>query len=144
MILFDLKNRPQAIPDPRPLGVPFDTAEDAWFWFMASRAAAADGARPRAGLGRIPRPCEPSDIINVLDRLYRGRLITRDHLFVLRHYGARFQVPDPDRPHQVRAHRLWHQAMNRLAYSLRRRGIVVDPSDDVLSAPPVAARGASS
>ncbi len=137
MISFQLHNAPPAPRDPRPLGVPFDTAEEAWFWFMAARAAMMDGARPRAGLARVVRPCESADILNAVDRLYRGRLITREHLFVLRYYGARFEAPDPDSPREMRAARLWHAAMNRLAYSLRRRGIVVDPSDDFLLPPSV-------
>ena len=45
--------------------VPFDTVEEAWFWFVLAQQAKVEGARYTAGLSLTPRPCEPSDILKI-------------------------------------------------------------------------------
>lgn len=104
--------------------VPFASAEEAWFWFMAAQAARNDGARFVAGQAILPRPCEPIDILRILDRLVRNRMLLRDHLLVLRHYGRRHLPPDPRRDKEVNAHRLWAEALERIGLVLIRKGIV--------------------
>jgi len=108
-------------------GVPFDSAEDAWFWFMASQEAKNEGARFAAGLSLYPRPCEPIDVLRVLDRLYRQRCLLRDHLLVLRHYGKRKMPPDPYRQREARAHKLWTEALSQLELVLIKKGVVRSP-----------------
>lgn len=103
---------------------PFDTAVDAFFWFVQAQQAKEEGARFTAGLGLIPRPCEPIDILKILDRLYRQRRLMMDHLLVLRHYGRRQLAPDPRRTKEVRAHSLWKEALDRIEPVLVRKGIV--------------------
>lgn len=103
---------------------PFESAEEAWFWFIAAQEARTDGARFTAGLGMLPRPCEPVDILKVVDRLYRHRRLLRDHLLVLRHYGRRRLPPDDRRVKELRAHTLWHEALERIGEVLERKGIV--------------------
>ncbi len=102
----------------------FDDAEEAWFWFIQAQAARNEGARFTAGVGLFPRPCEPSDILKILDGLYRQRRLMRDHLLVLRHYGRRQLAPDESRIKEYHAHRLWHEAMERIEPILKRKGIV--------------------
>ncbi len=104
--------------------VPFADAAEAWFWFMQCHQARVDGARIVAGLGLVPRPCEPEDVLRAVDRLYRQRRLLRDHLLVLAHYGRRLMAPDPGRRNEERAARLWDEALERLAGMLRRKGIV--------------------
>jgi hypothetical protein len=104
--------------------VPFDSAQDAWFWFIQAQAARNDGARFVSGLGQIARPCEPIDILKVLDHLCRHRRLMRDHLLVLRHYGRRQMAPDPRRIKEARSHNLWVEALERLEAALIRKGIV--------------------
>lgn len=104
--------------------VPFDSAEEAWFWFIQSNDAKAEGARVRAGAGDVPRPCEPIDVLRALDRLYRQRQLVRDHLHVLAHYGRRLMAPDPHRYREMRACSLWKEALSRLDPVLRGKGIV--------------------
>ncbi len=104
--------------------VPFENAVEAWFWFILAQQARNDGARFVSGLGITPRPCEPSDILNILNRLYRDRRLTMDHLLVLRHYGRRQMPPDPRRSKEVRAHKLWKEALERLEPALVRKNIV--------------------
>lgn len=113
---------------PKPLGevetVPFDSAEEAWFWFIQAQQARNDGARFTMGAGLVPRPCEPADILKVLDRLYRTRRLVIDHFKVLRHYGYRMLPPDPNRIREGRAFRLWKEALACLDDVLQRKGIV--------------------
>lgn len=104
---------------------PFESAEEAWFWFMAAQQALNDGARITSGNSLYPRPCEPVDILNILDRLYRHRRLLREHLLVLRHYGLRRMPPDPTRRREVRAYGLWCDALERLEEVFERKGIVV-------------------
>jgi len=103
---------------------PFETAVEAWFWFILAQQARNDGARYTAGMSLAPRPCEPADILKILDRLYRQRRLLRDHLLVLRHYGRRQLEPDPRRPKEVLAHRLWKEAFDCIEPVLVRKGIV--------------------
>lgn len=74
--------------------IPFQSAEEAWFWFIQNQMAKEDGARIAAGLSLVKRPCEPVDIYKVMERLYRGRRLLMDHLYVLRYYGRRMLPPD--------------------------------------------------
>ncbi len=108
---------------------PFLSAEEAWFWFIGAQQAAADGARTTRRAGAMPRPCEPGDILALLNRLYRSRLLMWDHILVLRHYGRRGLAPDPMRPKEIRASKLWEEAMSRLEPVFERRGIICIPQN---------------
>lgn len=105
----------------------FHSAEEAWFWFIAAQGAKNDGARVTAGQGSLSRPCEPSDIFQVVNRLYRQRRLLMDHLLVLRHYGKRHMAPDPRRVKEARANLLWREALSRIEVVLERKGIVKKP-----------------
>ncbi len=109
---------------PAPQAVPFDSAEEAWFWFIQANRARTDGARFALGQGMVPRPCEPLDIMKVLDRLYRNRRLVMDHLLVLRHYGVRMLPPDPRRAKEERACSIWREALARIEEVLITKGIV--------------------
>lgn len=102
----------------------FNDAEEAWFWFIQAQQARNDGARFTAGMSLVPRPCEPSDILKILDRLYRNRFLMRDHLLVLRHYGRRQLAPDPHRIKEAVAYKLWREAMDRIEPVLIRKEII--------------------
>ena len=103
---------------------PFEYAEEAWFWFIAAQEAKNDGAKFVAGAGMCQRPCEPIDILKVLDRLHRNRRLHRDHLLVLRHYGRRNMAPDKFRPKEKRAYHVWYEALDRIEDVLIAKGIV--------------------
>ncbi len=107
-----------------PASVPFGSTEEAWFWFVRAKEARAEGARFTAGLGEVPRPCEPLDMLQVVDRLYRQRRLVRDHLTVLVRYGRRREAPDPGNARDAGASRLWREALERLDPVLRGKGIV--------------------
>lgn len=103
---------------------PFDNAEEAWLWFILAQEAKNEGARFTAGLSLMSRPCEPADILQCMERLYRNRRLVMDHLLVLRHYGKRQLPPDARRVKEARAYLLWHEALERLEPVLARKGIV--------------------
>ena len=111
----------------------FDSAQEAWFWFINAYQAKHDGARIVKGLGLVERPCEPLDILKAVDRLYRQRRLIWDHLLVLRHYGQRQMAPDPHRPNEMKAAALWDEAMKKLSEVLIRKQIVRAPTHITIS-----------
>ncbi len=120
--------RPERSEGPRSCGPargePFGSAEDAWFWTMAALAARRDGARFSANLGRMSRPCEPDDVIKCLDMLYQRRRIGLDHARVLRAWGDRQFSPNPSCVGERRDWHLWREALSRLEWPLRIKGII--------------------
>ena len=103
---------------------PFHCAEEAWFWTMSALAARRDGARFTANQGRVTRPCDPDDVIKCLDTLYRQRRIDLVHARILRIWGDRQMAPNPAHPRERCDWRLWREAMERLEWLLRVKGIV--------------------
>ena len=118
---------PQLTPAALAPGIPFRHAEEAWFWFICAVEARADGAQPGRGRGDIARPCEPGDIYQILERLYRNRRLRMEHMRVLSHYGRRRMAPEWHRRSEARSHVLWQEAMRELDVMLQRRGIVRSP-----------------
>jgi hypothetical protein len=105
-------------------GQPFRSAAEAWFWTMASLRARRDGVRNRPAATFV-RPCQPDDILKSLDGLYRQRHIDLAHARVLRVWGERGIAPDPHYPTERAEAVLWREAMDRLEWPLRVKGIVV-------------------
>jgi hypothetical protein len=103
---------------------PFATGDEAWLWTMAALIARRDGARIVAGKGAKIRPCEPDDVIRCLDRLYRQRRIDLTHARILRLWGERGAVPDPRHLSEKRDWAIWREAIDRLEWPLRVKGIV--------------------
>ena len=104
---------------------PFHSAEEAWLWTMAALQARRDGARYTADRGRLSRPCEPDDVILCLDALYRRKRIALAHARVLRVWGLRQMPPNPTYEMECYDFRLWQEALERLDWPLRVKGIVV-------------------
>jgi hypothetical protein len=107
---------------------PFRSAEEAWFWTMNALTARRDGARIVAGAGKVQRPCEPDDVVKCLDRLYRQRRIDMTHARILRIWGERGEAPNPRYMREQADWRLWTEAMQRLDWPLRMKGIVAGPA----------------
>jgi len=103
----------------------FHSAEEAWFWFIAATQATKDGARIRANEGLYKRPCEPSDILKICERLRRHRRLDMNHFRVMRHYGLRMVAPDSTHAREVFASRLWDDAMEILEEVLIAKDIVM-------------------
>jgi hypothetical protein len=102
----------------------FRSAEEAWFWTMAALAARREGARYTAGLGKVERPCEPDDVVKCLDTLYRRRRIDLVHARILRIWGERRTSPNPAYVAEKSDWKLWREALDRLEWPLRVKGIV--------------------
>jgi len=107
-------------PGPRP----FTDAQEAWFWTVTALRARHDGARARRPDRAAPRPCEPDDVIKCLDQLYRRRRIDLVHARILRIWGERGIAPNPALPRVGSDARLWREALSRLEWPLRAKGIV--------------------
>ncbi|MBL6079477.1 hypothetical protein JMJ56_15765 [Belnapia sp. T18] len=106
---------------------PFRSVEEVWFWTMAALTARRDGARIVSGAGLVSRPCEPDDVIRCLDRLYRQRRIELAHARIMRIWGERGEAPNPRSPREAGDWRLWTEAMRRLDWPLRVKGIITGP-----------------
>ena len=105
-----------------PAGEPFRSAEQAWFWTMAALVARHEG-RARSAAA-IRRNCEPDDVVKCLDTLYRRRRITLAHARILRLWGERQTAPDPAYAGERGDWQLWHEALGRLEWLLRMKGII--------------------
>jgi hypothetical protein len=102
---------------------PFRNAEQAWFWTMAALTARREGTG-RGGRTGTPRPCDPDDVVKCLDGLYRRRRIDLIHVRILRIWGERGIAPNPAYAGERSDARLWSEAIERLEWPLRVKGIV--------------------
>ena len=104
-----------------PRTAPFRNAEEAWFWTMAALAARRD---VRGATIAVPaRPCKPEDVLKCLDQLYRRRRIDLLHGRILKFWGERGIAPDPARAAERCDWRVWSEALGRLEWPLRVKGI---------------------
>lgn len=117
--------RKRYIPKPIPSGAvdPFETAEQAWFWFIRAQKARRDGQRFDGGGGMV-RPCEADDIYLVALNLVRAGVLRVMHLRTLLDFGGRERAPDARVRVESAAARLWDEALDRMTTVLRRKGIL--------------------
>jgi hypothetical protein len=106
------------------LAQPFGNAEHAWLWTMAALIARREGARFSAKKGSVARPCDPDDVVKCLDALYRQRRIDLAHARVLRIWGERQMPPSASVAAERQDRKLWIEALERLEWPLRVKGIV--------------------
>jgi len=114
--------------------VPFTCAEAAWFWTASclrarQEAANASGSHASSPYAPSPHasslgPCRPEDVVKCLDALYRQRRVELLHVRILRIWGWRGVAPNPARARERCDWRLWHEALSRMEWPLRVRGIV--------------------
>lgn len=101
---------------------PFRNAEQAWFWTMGALVARREGSHSSGP--RTARPCDPDDVVKCLDQLYRRRRVDLVHARILRIWGERGMAPNPAYPAERCDWRLWREALDRLEWPLRVKGIV--------------------
>ena len=106
----------------RTLSVPFRSAAEAWFWTMGALLARREGSGRSSG--GVPRPCDPDDVVKSLDRLYCAGKIQLRHARILRIWGERQTPPDASHPGERVEFELWNEALARLEWPLRIKGIV--------------------
>jgi hypothetical protein len=107
-----------------PITTKFANAEEAWLWTMGCLTARRQGARFGANKGLVSRPCEPDDVVKCLDTLYRHRRIDLLHARILRIWGERQAAPNPAYASEKSDWRIWREAMDRLEWPLRAKGII--------------------
>lgn len=107
----------------------FPDAQSAWLWTMAAMVARRE-ASPRGVDGSgPPRTALPDDIVRCLDHLYRRRRIDLLHARILRRWGERGRRPNPGCARERCDAAIWDEAMERLQWPLRLKGIVTCPDD---------------
>ncbi|MGY0835240.1 hypothetical protein [Azospirillum argentinense] len=114
--------------------VPFASAEEAWLWACRMIAGSVFGVPVHRAPEPIQRPCQPCDVVQAVDHLYRRHQLMRDHLAVLDHYGRRQSAPDPERYREARARLLWDDAFVLIGPVLAGKGIAREPADALESA----------
>ncbi len=102
----------------------FQSAEEAWFWFIRTQKARRDGAR-FGNSGAMVRPCEADDIYLAAVSLMRAGVLKVLHLRTLVDFGNRERAPDPRVREEMHPARLWDEALDRMSTILRRKGILV-------------------
>jgi len=103
---------------------PFQSAEEAWFWYIRCQKARNDGARMEVDMAREARPCEPDDMYRAVKTLSDNKKITPHHVHVLAKYGHHERPPDPRCQEEVRPHRLWEEALDKLTTLLKKKDII--------------------
>jgi hypothetical protein len=91
---------------------------------MAALIARREGARYTANQGMVSRPCDPDDVVKCLDGLYRRRRISLEHARVLRIWGERQMAPSRVVAVERHDQQVWTEALERLDWPLRIKGIV--------------------
>jgi hypothetical protein len=105
-------------------GTAFESAEEAWFWFVRCHQVRREGAQLAEGRGQFARPCDADDIYRAAMTLARQGILVRTHLAVLGKFGLAGRPPDIRRLDEAHAARLWDEALDRLTTILRGKGIV--------------------
>jgi hypothetical protein len=105
---------------------PFESAEEAWFWYCKYQIARLEGARFHATeAAGVARPCDPDDVYTVVDRLYRTKDLRRCHLVVLGDFGLRLTPPLSSNPGEREQARIWCEALDVITPVLQAKGIVL-------------------
>lgn len=105
-----------------PRAEPFHNAEQAWFWTIGALTARHE--RTSSSRSSVTRPCDPDDVLMCLDTLYRARRINLVHARILRLWGERQTVPDAACPAERADAIIWCEALERLEWPLRVKGII--------------------
>jgi len=113
-------------PRPSPLRrtTPFQSAEEAWFWYVRCQKARDDGAKMEVDLTRDGRPCELEDVYRAVKRLSDCRKISGHHIRVLVAYGKGDRPPDPRCREEAEPYRLWTEALDKLTTVLKQKDII--------------------
>ena len=112
-------------PEEKVLTTPFESAEEAWFWFVRCQRIRREGGSFRhASTASLERPCDPDDIYRSAIRLVNEKILHRQHLTVLGTFGLLGRPPDPRRDDEDRAACLWQEALEGLTGILRSKHII--------------------
>ena len=130
--------RPSLFQAKHPAVLPFVDAQEAWFWTMAALKARHHSSLGCAPTLAVARPATPEDILRCLDRLYRQRRIDLLHARILKIWGERGIAPEPSREWQRCDANIWREAIGRLEWPLRVKGIVAARAPETRPTVPLA------
>lgn len=103
---------------------PFDSAESAIAWAWAFRPGASSGAfahRFVPAERSIPRPCEPADVLIVVDRVIAQYRLDEEEVGLIRTLGWNGPIAE------LADHPKWPLLRERLTFHLQDKGIVQRP-----------------
>lgn len=103
---------------------PFDSAESAIAWAWALKVNPSSGAFSHRFVPlekSIPRPCEPEDVLIVLDRVIRQYRLDHEEIGLIRSLG--WMGPTAG----LSQHPKWPLLRERLTFHLQDKGIVRRP-----------------
>lgn len=104
--------------------IPFDSAEEAWFWFARCQKLRLMGARFEASSSLEARPCDPDDLYRTAVSLNESGRLQGDHLTVLGTFGVAERPPDPRCTEEELMAKLWDEALDAMTTVLKQKGIV--------------------
>lgn len=102
----------------------FDSAEEAWFWFVRTEKARAERAKPGQSSPVYDRPCLPDDIYSLVSRLHRNGALYDLHLEVMGEYGYLDRPPFAQADDEAVDWVIWVDAFDTLEPCLVEKGIV--------------------
>lgn len=112
-------------PMPEKTMIPFQTSEEAWFWYVRSERSRREGGQPTRSFSMETRPCDPDDVYKSVMDLRRKNTLQDHHLRVLGKFGWRDSPPDPRLGAEEYSFILWDEALDRMDTVLMDKGIVV-------------------
>lgn len=104
--------------------MPFENAEEVWFWFCASLEARGDGLRARGDYCGEPRCCEIGDIQRIIKSMKSNNHATNRHLRVMVKYGSIMQPPYYYRSAKRSEIALWEEFVRNFEYYLQVKKIL--------------------
>ena len=106
-------------------GVPFESAEEAWFLGVKGVLCRMEGVRMLPGMSRVERPCEAVDVVNCAARLGRLRQLSQQEIAVLFLYGRHNVPPRAMGGNHAKAVTVWDEALSVLELELEQKGIII-------------------
>lgn len=103
---------------------PFQSAEEAWFWFMRSEKARAERAKADHTKSVFDRPCDPDDLFRWIKQLHGSGDLTSAHLLVMGQYGFLDRHPDREVEGEVIDFIVWTDAFDTLEPTLLEKGVI--------------------
>jgi hypothetical protein len=104
--------------------VPFQSAEEAWFWGVKGVKCRLEGAQMRPVLSAVERPCEAVDVVNCAAGLQRAHRLSHQQIAILFLYGGYNVPPRALGEKHARAAEIWDEALTILAQKLEQKGII--------------------
>lgn len=104
--------------------VPFENAEEVWFWFCSSVSARGDGLRSKSDYWGKLRLCELADIHNIIKAMKRNHHLSNRHLRIMIKWGTEQISPFYERSAKRSEIRLWEEGVKNFEIYLKHKKIL--------------------